>query len=500
MDTWKRVASVCALGGFVLLGCDGTAQNPDGGRDSDAGGGDCDGPVVVAGEIDADTTWSCPEYVLSGRVFVVNGATLTIAPGTTIYGESSATGEAGALIVTRGSRIDAQGTKDAPIVFTSGAPAGARQTGDWAGVVLLGSARTNDGSCVDDGDPSTADVCDPPGYFEDRVEGIESGDDRALYGGNDDASDCGTLRYVRIEYAGRELSPDNELNGLTLGACGSGTELGYIQVHRGKDDGIEFFGGTASMHHVVITGASDDSLDYDEGWRGTVQFLVIHQYPGSGDRGFEADNFGPNELAQPRTRPTMWNVTLIGSPEHGPMLLREGALGEMHNFVLSGYTSPPEVEAREADPAASWPADFVIENSFFHGVGPFPAEDLSAAEVWELARSMDPTLPEERPSDLSTLSQAQQELVNRLDAERRDDDLGFDEEAMLNDPARHNTFGVDPMFGSTSITSPNYVPSNPALNGQGTPPEGFDRSATYAGAFEPGGEDWTAGWTAFPLN
>lgn len=507
MTTWKRLAYVCALSGFTLFGCDDdtTEPQPDGGPNptADGGGEQCPAEVMVSGEITEDTEWTCPVYVLSGRVFVVNDSTLTIGAGTTIYGNTTSS-EAAALVVTRGSQLIAEGTAEAPIVFTSGNPEGAQATGDWAGVVLLGSATTNDGECVNDGDPST-DACDAPGYFQDRIEGIESGDDRALYGGTDDASDCGTLRYVRIEYAGRELSPDNELNGLTIGGCGSGTDLSYIQVHRGKDDGIEFFGGTASMHHVIISGASDDSLDFDEGWRGNVQFLVIHQFAGIGDRGFEADNLGALETAEPRTKPTLWNVTMVGTNDHGAMLLREGMQGIMGNFVITGYGSPPDVQGNQADPNESWPHDLVIQHGFFYDNGAFPAEDLDKAGVWELARTMDATLPATRPADLSTLSAAQRSLITELEVEHLDDDMGFDEEALFNDPARNNTFDTDPMLGSRSITAPSYVPGNTDLNGQGTPsfnayaPSGFgDTSATYAGAFEPGGTDWSAGWTAFP--
>lgn len=502
MTTWTRLAYVCALSGLTLLGCDGNEPATDAGPTPD-GGEQCADEVTVSGEITEDTAWSCPVYVLSGRVFVVNGATLTIAAGTTIYGDTAGS-EAAALVVTRGSQLIAEGTAAEPIVFTSGNPEGARATGDWAGVVLLGSATTNDGECVNDADTST-DACDAPGYFQDRVEGIESGDSRALYGGTDDASDCGTLRYVRIEYAGRELSPDNELNGLTVGGCGSGTDLSYLQVHRGKDDGIELFGGTASMHHVIISGASDDSLDFDEGWRGNVQFLVIHQYEGIGDRGIEADNLGSVEAAEPRTKPTMWNVTMVGTASTGAMLLREGMQGRMHNFVVTTYGSPPDVQGRQVDPSTFWPNDLVIEHSFFHEVADFPAEDLDAAGVWDLARTMDATLPATRPSDLSSLTAAQRELVAGLEVEHLDDDMGFDEEAAMMEAARNNTFGTDPMLGSTSATAPSYVPSNTALNGQGTPafnafaPSGFgDTSATYAGAFEPGGTDWAEGWTAFP--
>jgi hypothetical protein len=198
--------------------------------------------------------------------------------------------EVAALIVSRGSQLEAVGTAALPIVFTSGNAVGDRITGDWAGVALLGNATLNNGT-------------DTAGVFTDNLEGVDPTDARGIYGGNNDASSCGHLEYVRIEFGGDEFSTDNELNGLTLAGCGSGTTLSHIQVHRGKDDGIEFFGGTAGMDHVVISGASDDSLDWDQGWRGNVQFLVVHQFEGIGDAGFEADNYGSMELATPRSNP-----------------------------------------------------------------------------------------------------------------------------------------------------------------------------------------------------
>jgi hypothetical protein len=510
MTTWMKVALMCALG-VVSFACDGGNDNPDaGGGDED--GGDTDGgptecapEVTVSGEISADTTWDCPVYVLSGRVFVVNDSTLTIAAGTTIYGDTAGS-DAAALIVTRGSQLNAQGTASDPIVFTSGNPEGARASGDWAGVVLLGSATTNDGNCVDDADTST-DACDAPGFLEDRIEGIETGDDRALYGGTDDDGSCGSLSYVRIEFAGRELSPDNELNGLTLGGCGSTTGLSYIQVHRGKDDGIEFFGGTASMSHIVITGASDDSLDFDEGWRGNVQFLVVHQFPGLGDRAFEADNLGSDEDAAPRTQPFIWNATIIGTDENHAMLLREGMLGTIANTIIHSFGSPPDVVARQVDPNDAWGEDLVIHHTFFFDVADFPAEDLDADGVYELARTMDSSLPATRPEDDEGLSDEQVDLITGLEATRLDDDMGLDEEAELNDAALENSFDVDPMIGSASIETPDYAAANTALEGQAAPvfnshaPDGFgDVSATYAGAIEPGGTDWTSGWTAYPAN
>ena len=309
---------------------------------------------------------ACPLYVLQGTVFVVGDSTLTVEAGTEIIGETGAA-EAAALIVTRGSQLVANGTATDPVVFTSGNLPGARVTGDWAGVALLGSATTNDGECSG----GTGAAC-TGGFLQDRIEGIDAADPRSLYGGTDDASSCGSLRYVRIEFAGRELSPDNELNGLTLGACGSGTTLSYLQIHRGKDDAIEFFGGTASMDHVLLSGASDDSLDFDEGWRGNGQFIVVHQFAGIGDRGIEADNLGANEAAAPVTQPYLWNVTMVGTEDNQVALFREGMTGIFGNFLATGYGKPIDVVASTVDPNTTWPDDFVMEGSLLSMNGAVP--------------------------------------------------------------------------------------------------------------------------------
>lgn len=411
----------------------------------DSGGDDCDGDVIIDQDIDTDTTWSCPNYVLEGTIFVTENATLTIDAGVNVFGDPGT--PFSALIVTRGAALNAQGTAAEPIVFTSGNPEGDRATGDWAGVALLGGATINNGS-------------DAGGVLEGRLEGIDASDPRAVFGGDDDAGSCGALEYVRIEFAGAELSPDNELNGLTVAGCGSATTISYVQVHRGKDDGVEFFGGTASMDHVVITGASDDSLDFDLGWRGTAQFLVVHQYPGIGDNGIEGDNLGSDEDAMPRTNPTLFNATFIGTPDTRGMVLREGARGMLRNFLIVDFGGESvDVRAAEVDLSAEWPANLSIENSFFFGNGAYADETGEG-----------------------------------------DDDGGFVEPDAIEDAARMNTIDVDPEIGDASETAPNYVPAAAALNGQATPPSNLDTSATYAGAFEPGGTDWSAGWTAYPVN
>lgn len=440
-------------------GTDGGMTAGDGSTNTDGGGGDCPAEVSVTEDITSDTTWSCPVYVLEKRVFITNDATLTIAPGTTIYGEVGGS-ETTALLATRGARLIARGTAEAPIVFTSGNPEGTRVTGDWAGVALMGQATINSGSCNGDGDPSTADVCDAPGFLEGRLEGIPPADDRGLFGGTDDASSCGELEYVRIEFAGAELSPDNELNGLTVAGCGSGTALSYIQVHRGKDDAIEFFGGTASIDHMVLSGASDDGLDWDLGWRGNGQFVVIHQIPGIGDNGIEADNLGSDEDALPRSAPNLSNFTMIGTPDTRGMVLREGTRGLLHNFIIQGFGSEPvDIRATQVDLTMEWPMYLAIENSVFYDNGAFADE----------------TVGEEN------------------------DDMGFDEAAMIGDAARNNAMDTDPMLGTISPTEGGYVPA--AAVGTPVAPTFGDTSANYVGAFEPGvATPWTAGWTAYPEN
>jgi hypothetical protein len=307
---------------------------------------------------------------------------------------------------------------------------------------------------------------------ENRVEGIEATDDRGLYGGDDKSSSCGSLKYTRIEFAGYELSVDNELNGLTLGGCGEGTKISYVQVHYSSDDGIEIFGGNPTLDHIVLTGNSDDGLDSDLGNTGTVQFLVIQQDPKEADSAFEWNNqTGGDDDATPRSKPTVYNATLIGSgkssgPQNG-MTLRGGTGGIIKNAIVMGFPiggldvrDVSTVHGTESDPPV-----LTVENSLFFKNGP---DGKTAFEA--------------EPTDGSSL----------------DDDMGFVEKDYFGDASKMNVFDKDPKLGDAfSLTKPNYVPAkdSPAASGAATPPSGFDTKATYMGAFEPGGEDWTKGWT-----
>lgn len=328
----------------LMIGCPGNTEptetnDKDGGTNPENGGGNCtvgtqEGErngkpnCVIQGEITTDTTLTpAANWILRGGVFVGGAdaqtkkeladktATLTIQAGTTVYGETGST--ISFLTIRRGSKIMAVGTKDQPIIFTSAKDAGTRARGDWGGVIINGKAKINRGS---------------------EAEG-EGG--TGFYGGEDDADNSGELKYVRIEFAGRLLSPENELNGLALQGVGSGTKLSYIQIHMNKDDGIEFYGGTAQVKYLLVTGAADDSIDWTDGWRGKLQFAVVQQYDDAGDQGIEADNLGDKNDATPRSKPTISNVTLIGSPQSEKsdigVLLREGTAGHLSNFIVVDF-------------------------------------------------------------------------------------------------------------------------------------------------------------------
>lgn len=427
-----------------------------------------DEKIVAPVEISTNTTWPCNSYILKGITAIGNGATLTIAAGSTIYGDSTDTANPAALIAKRDGRLVAVGTAENPIVFTSNMPKGSRIPGDsLAGIALLGNAKINNGVCKNDPKPETPE-CESPGFLESNIEGLVADDARGQYGGNDDTHDCGELKYVRVEFAGSLVGPDNELNGITVGACGSKTKLSYLQIHRGFDDGIEFFGGTTSMDHILISGATDDGLDWDNGWSGKVQFLIVHQGYTKGDKGFEGDNLGGAEDSLPRSNPEIWNATLIAEPGSSKtaMHLREGTHYKLRNFIVLNFGGGVlDSDAKTVVPANDWPAHISLENSVFFGGALGKAESAAAT-----------------PST--------------------DNDKGFDEIAALSDPAQLNSSILDPGLLSIAFPSPNYTPTNvTVISDKATPPEGMDITATYAGAVQPGATSlWYAGWTSFPEN
>jgi len=244
-------------------------------------------------------------------------STLTIQPGTTIYGEAKSF-----LAILRGSKIIAIGSKEQPIVFTS-VKTTQRKRGEWGGLVLNGNAPIN--ACK-----AGTPVC------EAISEGIKI--EPVKFGGNNAEDNSGVLKYVRLEFTGYPIAQDNELNGVTFNAVGSKTEVDYLQVNMSADDGVEFFGGTVNVKHLVLTNNDDDNFDWDMGYVGKVQFVLAKQADDTGDNGIEADNLKSPMNAEPRSNPTFSNVTFLGGKKSAyGMLLRRGTAASLHNFIVTGF-------------------------------------------------------------------------------------------------------------------------------------------------------------------
>lgn len=231
-------------------------------------------------------------YHLKGWVYIADGATLTIEPGTIIKGDKKTQA---ALIVERGGKLIAQGTKEAPIVFTSGEAKGQRKPGDWGGLILCGKAPNN----------------------QDKTKGMQiEGGPRSVHGGDNSADNSGVLSYVRVEFAGYPFQKDKEINGITFGSVGSGTQIDHLQVSYSNDDSYEWFGGTVNCKYLVAYKGWDDDFDTDNGFCGKVQYGLVVRDPRIADlsqsNGFESDNCGDGSAVEPYTTATFSNITFVG--------------------------------------------------------------------------------------------------------------------------------------------------------------------------------------------
>jgi hypothetical protein len=332
--------------------------------------------VVLSGTITTNTTLTNDKrYLLTGFVYVDSLVTLTIEPGTVIYGDKITKGS---LIVERGAKIQAQGTPSAPIIFTSAEPIGARGPGDWGGVIILGNATIN-----------------VPG----GVAVIEGGVARE-YGGPDDDDNSGVFSYVRIEYSGIAFLPNSEINGLTMGGVGRGTKIDHVQVSYNGDDAFEWFGGTVNASHLIALGSVDDDFDTDFGFRGKIQFALSIRDPNLADisssNGFETDNDGTGTFNIPRTQPWFSNVTSIGPQSDTADVvnpnyrrgahLRRSTQTSIYNSVVIGWPVGLLVDGTGTIGSATGDT-LQIRNSIWAGLksaGRFLDTDAGAfdAEVW----------------------------------------------------------------------------------------------------------------------
>ncbi|MES2140982.1 MAG: T9SS type A sorting domain-containing protein [Bacteroidota bacterium] len=273
--------------------------------------------TTVSADITANTTWTTGTIVLiENKIYVKNNAVLTIQAGVIIRGDKATQGT---LLISKGSKIVAQGTSNNPIIFTSSEAPGARAEGDWGGVVILGNATNNQ-----------------PGGVA-NIEGIVVSTD-SEYGGVNDQDSSGVFSFVRIEFPGIAFQPNKEINGLTFGAVGSKTKVDHVQVSFSGDDSYEWFGGTVDAKYLIAFRGTDDDFDTDFGYRGRVQFgLIVRDadlFDAAGDsNGFESDNDATGTINLPRTAPIFSNITSVGPLRNGTVTLPVGEKFERAFYI-----------------------------------------------------------------------------------------------------------------------------------------------------------------------
>jgi len=446
--------------------------------------------VEVTGDIKVNTTWTADKiYSLKGFVYVTDGATLTIQPGTIIKGDK---GTKGSLIITRGSKIDATGTATNPIVFTSAFPAGARSAGDWGGIIILGKAPVNQVT------NSVNEVVIEGGLLP-TAGGAAS--KYTTYGGTDAADNSGTLKYVRIEYAGIPFAPDNEINGLTMGGVGSGTTLDYIEVYRSGDDAFEWFGGTVNAKHLLSIGAWDDDFDTDFGYVGKVQFALAQRIPTiadqSGSNGFESDNDGTGTSKSPITAPIFSNVTIVGplatatatsgfnaNFQHAAQI-RRGSAMSLLNSVLGNYVEGIYIDDAAGTPISStnWTGgSLVIKNNLIYGCntknaafpngGEVKGKDANSKGIFDTQIRLDNTFVP-ATSITAVLTSG----------------LKYGAEFVLATAGTYGTPNFTVVAGSAAASGASFTST------KFTSDTFFDKTVAYLGAF--GATDWTSGWASY---
>lgn len=388
-------------------------------------------------------------WLLQGTVEIggdnTDSSTLTIEPGTTLIG-SGVTDDF--LWVARGSKIFINGQKDAPVVMTSpfdGFVEGDIPTpGDIGGIAIAGNAQCNS--------------ADPNG---DCFSEFARADQILPYGGDDNADSSGSISYAQIRYAGITVADNQEINTWTFLGVGNGTKISHIQSYRGSDDGVEFFGGVPNVKYAVFTAGQDDSIDWDEGFSGKMQYALISYGNEDGDHGYEAANNPDNDDALPRAQPILSNITILGvrgSGDGDGIRLKEGSAGQTWNSIVSGF-----------------------DTSCIH---------LRDGPTYTAAGTP------ENPSGITAFAGVIVDNCGQIF--KQDDDAPWNVEDFFNafpsnDVTDPMLDGYQPMAGSPALIDGVRVVNLET----GEPVEFFDFT-TYRGAFD-GTNDWTQGWTYDPL-
>ena len=309
MKKFRSIAFVCTA---VVMTAFFSCSSDDGGTLPVIDDGLVDTDATLTGEIAAQKLTADQTYMLDGIVSITSGE-LEIAAGTVIYGKPGS-----ALVIGKDATIKAIGTSSNPIIFTSGQLAENRATGDWAGLVVVGKATSADRKSPVEGFPSTSGTLVKFGPAAATEDGFTI----------DDSHSSGTLSYIRIEYAGYELTPNNEINSLTLAGVGSGTVIDHIHIHASKDDAVEIFGGNATISYIVTTQTQDDDIDLDDGYFGTMQYGLVWRNAKitdqSGSSGLESGDKGDQAY-------TLSNFTFFG-----PLMQSDDYAGINYGVQLKG--------------------------------------------------------------------------------------------------------------------------------------------------------------------
>lgn len=503
MTHLKKLASLLLMATLALnIGCSDDKKNDDGTGDDGTGPGPTDTRVELVGNILGTRTLSKDTvYVLKGFVNIQQGSTLIIPAGTRIEGDFETQG---ALLTVRGTgtpgnanyrpsgRIIANGTAQAPIVFTSERAQGNRRRGDWGGIVLNGLAPNNGPGGVLFGEGNTG-----------------------AHGGTLPTDTSGTLRYVRVEFGGTKITPDNEINGFTFNSVGNGTVLEYLQAHYIADDAFEWFGGTVNCKYLVATGCDDDNFDIDNGYCGKIQFGVVVQDRNLANRGYEVNNDGQgsnNRSSAPvssLTSPIVYNVTMVGAgvsrandDNNDGIYMRGNSQGQYWNQIIVNFGGFGAVVDGAGSITQYQNDSLQVRNSIFAnrgllGLG-FPADTVVVgAGVWGAFR---------RSSSTGYDTVDAQTGMNFFTKSAGRGNRNF---TSRNGILRNVNYD-NPMNG----TKPDLRPAanSPALSGAANPTEnpldqtprfagdrtGFFQAVDYVGAMKD--TDWTEGWTIWAIN
>ncbi|HPF12617.1 MAG TPA: hypothetical protein P5218_06580 [Planctomycetota bacterium] len=496
--------------------------------------------IFVSGDITTSTTWTANNtYNLQGQVYVLPGASLTIEAGTVVASDVTANG-GGSLAVCKGAQIFILGQANNPVIMTSKAdvatwtPDGSHPTGgdprtgtwreaanEWGNLTIMGDAYISSYNIPDPIDPSGNTPLNSPvpsASNYDNMEGLtplNAMDTRTRYGGGNDDDDSGTVQYLSLRYGGRVVGLTNELNGLSLGGIGRGTDIHHVEIMNNVDDGVEIWGGTVTLKNMSIWNIGDDNFDVDQGWRGKAQFILLvqgyslnaSQGSGVGDNMFETDGAEDSDW-QPVTTATIYNATVIGQPAPGAgdglTAWRDGARVQYRNciFMDSGETVV-RPDGDDGDGASGyghngtltfadvWNTNYNVYSTVNAPAN--PAAFYQSQTSGKLAEMTDSVFF--RNLDANAYTEANARGV--FNASNNNVLIpGF---ADVDSPVTTVTRGPAVVRGGKTELPVIFLdprPANAALTSvAAAPADGFFTPSNFRGAFAPG-QNWLTGWTA----